>query len=117
VRSRLGNNNNPNVIHLIATLKQILAVKLKPSLVGNCVPVQEKLGEELPAFGMSTGLPSNKNDEQQGQEDDCLPMNLNLFIDNIVTYIAGFCVRKVLLKVKCVACSTALVSTNDNVGG
>jgi len=129
VRSRGGWNNNPTARQFRAAYKRLLIrAEIREGGVGNCVPL-----EQIPILECSSRLDNNPERHlgapyQESPIDDVTSwaivfkdheylMNevvLNNCSKQIVTYIAGFVVRKLLTTIKCEMCSQTLVGKQEN---
>ena len=54
-----------------------------------------------------------RNDDIPRANEDILHINLSLYVDNIVEYIAGWVARKLGKTIKCEHCATSLINTSS----
>ena len=93
IRRSCGWNNNPTSTQFKATYKRFLArAGVEPSNNKNCVD-----------FSKDVDSPIEEGDVQ---------IDLNPFLCNVTTYIAGFVVKKVLPRVDCSDCRCSLLSVD-----
>lgn len=114
LRSRLGCNDNPNVLQLSHSVRATLCFKLNACTNGNCQPQEDLLD------CVNTGIPYNTEDDDSDLEEDsdCEfnnsdTSNLSLFVENIVVYIAGYVARKLKNSLDCNVCKSALITTDS----
>lgn len=116
LRQRFGNNNNPNVQQLQSALKKMLCVRISPSKYANCTEQEEIFTPKLSPFQAKKLVNSPTQDKCEDPDDFILSTNaLNLVANNIVTYIAGFVGRSVIMKVECSECCLALLQLEDSI--
>lgn len=124
IRARHGFNNNPNVQQFKWALQQILLHnEILASAVGNSLYVDND------PSGSIFEIQWRKKDvdvdyENVGEEDDNICEEEHLLLqsssndklkDNILYYISGFIVRKILKKVNCLNCKLGLIeNTTDH---
>ncbi len=133
IRSRLGCNNNPSSFELMHMLKSVLSVKLCPTLKGNCL-AQDEIDMCISPLGTLKGLldefsgdllSDSVDTDIQLPEDipafqcnDELDGNLNQpFINNIVSYVAGFVCTKLCSSWKCASCISILFPGSNEEHG
>jgi hypothetical protein len=135
VRGRGGWNNNPTARQFKAAYKRLIVhQEVKSVSTGNCIPqlatdiltISSKISQkedETDAYEAiqslrSVGLdPDGSREETSGatghnidHDYDQIPefKQLSPFVENVVVYIAGFVVKKLLMKVSCADCKSAL---------
>jgi len=126
VRSRGGWNNNPSAVHLKAAWRKLLAhQQLKEVKTGNCIaqtscPVlmissridrQEKSDvATVSALRLNDALNrlSHESTVSEGYGPQIDIATLSNFIENVVVYIAGFIVRKLIKRLACNDCKAVL---------
>lgn len=126
IRSHGGANNNPTARQFKAIYKKILVhTELQNSEKGNCVPL-----EEISILHCSSALKSINNTSEKKQlcveqQDELLETEYianDMFFDNtlteftkqITTYIAGYVVKFLSLRLKCEDCLNELHSEDLN---
>lgn len=140
IRKAGGFNNNPNAGQFVATYKKLMfrsGVSLTPNDNGN-INAQDDTSLVVASRYMSR----KDTEEFEVSEEQCIMfedalidhsystavMQLSPFIDNVLVYIAGFVVRSVTKRLRCVDCvdaltceavvgQTALLLTLKNNGG
>jgi len=125
LRSRFGYNNNPNAKQLKQALRGMLCMNTKCINTGNCT---EQEGECLTRISALKTLNSicnddmtaEENDEESTREDIELDMSVpseeeSSFINNIVTYISGYVVRKICSHSSCSKCICKLMADEKDV--
>lgn len=125
VRARGGFNNNPTAQQFTAAYKRLL-VKQQVKATGNCLlldntnileaePESEQPDDYMEATSASANTARRYELEPVESEDldhhyipnvDCL----SEFKENAIGYIAGYVVKKIKEKLKCVECNAALTS-------
>ena len=121
IQRHCGWNNNPDVLQFKYALRQMLIRNsIKPSNTGNCTDFNESLCDPSTFLTLSwkknESVPLDSdthNDEETLQVermlidmDETSPNDLR---DNILYYISGFLVRKMLPNVKCRKCRQELL--------
>lgn len=92
IRRACGWNNNPTSVQFLHIYKRMLMrAGAPPSNAGNCVNFSEEVLE----------TPIVEDNEE---------CQLSRYVVNVVAYIAGFVVRKVLPRLSCLPCRLALIS-------
>ncbi len=125
VRSRGRWNNNPTAIQFQAAYRRlVMKHDIRPSQTGNAVsqdsvtllPALAVVNSResvvaTPELLLSCGLSvtSGNNDHDYSVTAD--KINLSEFSSNIVVYIAGYVVRKLLKKLLCIACRVGLLDS------
>jgi hypothetical protein len=95
IRGSLGWNNNPTATQLQYVMRRMHArVGITGDSDGNCLNFSGEVEDSPPPIDIF-------------EDDDFVP--LSPYITNIVAYISGFVVKKVLKHDKCPACRSALV--------
>lgn len=112
MRSRLGCNDNPNVLQLAYSVRAMLCFKLNSCTTGNCQPQEELLD-------CVSSVNDSQIDSEESDDDDidCCHVAdannitcLSLFVENIVVYIAGFVCKKLKERLDCDECISALIT-------
>jgi hypothetical protein len=121
IRSCGGFNNNPNVPQFKAALRKVLVrTSIKGSKYGNCSNLEPECNE--PLFQLKWKKPK-KTEEEITDEDGQLQSlcdvvdqdkSMSIYKENILAYIAGFVVRKVLKFISCKVCAEALLEKDNN---
>lgn len=115
IRSMGGLNNNPNARQFEAAYKRLLVhADVKASQNANVSAIDETSILYLP----STSLLKKENiDEVEEVDDITLSDNIVLTLvgENIVTYIAGFVVKKLKKKINCDNCISMLEQDNKQL--
>ena len=128
IRLKGGHNNNPTVIQLKSALRSILIWNsIEPSKTGNCTSFQDTLCEPSGLLGFTshhkeqdTGLnevPTEDNAECEKMMNTLDQESPNELLDNILYYIGGHIVQKLLTKVYCTSCRSALLLNPENPHG
>ncbi len=113
LRSRLGSNDNPNVLQLSYSVRATLCFKLNACANGNCQP-QEDLLDCVTTGVIECSTEDDDDEEEDNQEiDNSNVSTLSLFVENIVVYIAGFVAKKMKNKLDCDVCKSALITTDN----
>lgn len=128
IRRRFGWNNNPNVLEFKQALKRIIIRNsIQPSNTGNCTNFEDSLCETNGLLDFS--WKRRKLDQQSPVllEDESPDMvnldtlliqmdqqHCNILRDNILYYIAGYIVRRLLLKLDCESCHKELLLKMDD---
>ena len=122
IRGKNGYNNNPNVSQLKSSLKRIL---LRNNIIGskhaNCLTFADDSTANGSIFSLKWSKrksPVQDADSQQNNNDydDCeltIFMNKNSFTyykDAALEYIAGYVVKKMLLKISCGVCANSIIN-------
>ena len=118
IRSRGGFNNNPNTLQFRTALKQILmrnsimpsnkanVIAFEPQSHGSIFSLQASK-RRTPMSEMSTVVASNEEDDDLQQIFD--KIQVDTITNNILYYISGFIIRKLIKSIDCTQCSEALV--------
>lgn len=130
IRKRFGNNNNPTVREFKMAMKQILMKNsISASSSGNCIAMDGHICGGIfdikwPKKNAEPLTCNNDNimdAEEDVNEDEILDQVDQLIIDsgnsdlqaiatnNILYYISGFIVRKILKKISCIECIEKLL--------
>uniref|UniRef100_A0A1Y1K320 THAP-type domain-containing protein n=4 Tax=Photinus pyralis TaxID=7054 RepID=A0A1Y1K320_PHOPY len=132
IRAHTGFNNNPTARQFKSAFKKLLIqAEFKNSSNGNCVPLEcfsilhcSSTRESTRAVEIinETCFKKTHTDDDLDVYDDItdhnyvqLPGQLTEFTKQIVAYMGGFVVRKLLKKIKCEECIEALTSSVQNV--
>ena len=101
IRSRLGWNNNPNALQFKWALRALLQKnQITASEKANCTVVEEE-----------------KMDQEMGHVDANIANSLNcstVWRDDVLSYIAGYIVKKITECIKCPECAIALVAVDNS---
>ena len=101
IRSRLGWNNNPNALQFKWVLRALLQKnQITASEKANCTVVEEE-----------------KMDQEMGHVDANIANSLNcstVWRDDVLSYIAGYIVKKITECIKCPECAIALVAVDNS---
>ncbi|KAI5706041.1 hypothetical protein M8J75_004328 [Diaphorina citri] len=121
IRQRHGFNNNPNVLQFKWAIRQILLKnEISASALGNSLfSDSDPSGSIFEINWKKKKVEESLEEiEEEGEEelDIDFPTNENLMLkDNILYYICGFIVRKIIDKIPCLDCKASLVlNKNDN---
>lgn len=133
IRSRLGSNNNPTVRQFQASYKRLIVhTQIKDSGAGNCIPLESisilSLNSKPELMINATTNRSNMltqeeiqnflyndNDNQLDELENLLDATiLSEYIENVVEYIAGFIVFKLVEKIVCVDCLDQIQRHNSS---
>lgn len=128
IRSKGGHNNNPSALGFKAAFKRLLMHGTVKNSSGNCV----ELGQPISILYTSSIIPKYIADinvafnelqdetEEPGFKEQRdiiehdhsyskIPRNLSQYVRDVVSYIAGFVVKKVTPVVQCPKCAPALI--------
>lgn len=98
VRGTLGWNNSPTAKDFSYIFRRFLAhVGVQPDSSGNCTNFSEETEADFSIIDHFSAVPDFYADSE--------------FVENVVSYISGFVVRKVLKHEACVFCRLALIDT------
>ncbi|CAB3238852.1 unnamed protein product [Arctia plantaginis] len=125
VRSHGGFNNNPSALQFKAIYKKLLVhMELKQSFKGNCVPLEHitllTCSSSADHINLTTkGYRSNSQIDMVNvqslanfeEEPANFSIDLTKVSQQVVSYIAGYVVRYLLLKLDCTDCIQALVAS------
>ena len=121
IRSRGGWNNNPNSLQLkYAPRKMLLKNSITASNSANCqVFEQNTIIPALPTNQHNSPLQENlinPHDAQMEEEVNSMMINLQRkshteFIKNVLFYIAGFVVSRLVKKISCQSCKNCLIGS------
>ncbi|EZA47209.1 THAP domain-containing protein [Ooceraea biroi] len=122
IRSRGGWNNNPNALQFKWALRKLLfRNNVQPSINANCIG---DTSEILSVFEYRTSRRSmlhNTNDSTDDDNSDIQKIMslvddiaLSSLQDNIIYYIGGFIIRKLLKKLTCEHCHNILLTSQDS---
>ena len=120
IHQRCGWNNNPDVLQFKYALRTMLIRNsIEPSSTGNCTKFEESLCEPNIFLDLSSRKKSRAAITEFPPDDETLEMQQlladmhesspNELMDNILYYISGFIVRKLLPIVKCRKCRQELL--------
>lgn len=121
VRLQGGGNNNPNALQFRYALRKLLhRNSIKPSLSANCIDSEFELSPVL-EFRSQKRITNEKQnvDSLDDQQVEILlnrvqSINMSDYKNNILYYISGHFVNKMLNKLSCPHCRDALVITKDD---
>lgn len=127
IRGRHGYNNNPNVMQFKWALKQILLHnEISASALGNSLYTDnDPSGSifEIEWRKKKQEVGYDDKEEEFIEEEENLDLveninfhndnNTNVLKDNILYYIGGFIVRKIIRKIDCVNCKVGLVQSRS----
>ena len=130
IRDRGGFNNNPNVVQFKAAMRQIL---IKNSIIvtsaGNCLSFESKSIGSLFSLkwskrrtpfidqvqsGESNGMASDA--EQQLINQLLEDVNISSLQENVLYYISGWILRKIIDSVDCHECAESLMKESTGTG-
>lgn len=124
IRSRFGNNNNPNARQLQYALKGILCTSTQSINNGNCNE-QETISTRISPLGNYNAIIHNESalieedvdedDEYDSNEDTSIDEDIQKIINNVVGYVSGFAVRKICEHLKCPKCVCKLMADTADV--
>ena len=129
IRARGGWNNNPNCLQLKYALRQMM---MKNAIVasknGNCLDFADSMNTVIPIFHKRKHKSPLSEVSTQDGRDECTNameeseerlmfehLNQNThsdFISNILFYIGGFIVSKLIKKLTCQACKDSLLGSS-----
>lgn len=120
-RSRNGWINNPNCLQFIRTYKRLLLHQDVRSNTGNCIAQDQtsiltvtstKRPLEMTEINFSRRT-DKVVEEIKTKINIFLPIQLNEFSENVISYISGFVVKVVQKEIKCSTCIEALRFSED----
>lgn len=106
IRRRGGWNNNPSALHLQGAFRSVLlGAGCHSANRGNVLPLDD------------TPLVDVQREDAEEQFDPCLSekWGLHEYIQDVITYIAGWVIRKFKERVSCQACIDSLVESSQAV--
>lgn len=126
IRMRFGCNNNPNILEFKYAMRRLLTKNyIQAGQNGNCTNFNENIGsiyslarknktEAVQTYDSELNKMEVDSENKLVESDVKTLMEIgnsrnNELIDNILGYIAGFLVRKIVAKVHCDTCIDALV--------
>lgn len=123
VRSRGGFNNNPSAAQFEAAFKRLLVhTEILTPTSANCLAqdntsILNVSSAQINEDFLDTLMETKQNqctdeDEEQDVAHHAIPI-FSDYIDDVVTYIAGFVARKVETSIRCSECSRVLRSDNS----
>lgn len=114
-----GWNNNPNVMHFKAAFRRLITRcgALSADVSGNSTPQEDM---ELIQASTTTYLPPALGDEETDVfEDQAVPASvsrrMDTILENVLVYISGWVVKKLMGKMSCMTCKAALVLDSTDV--
>ena len=118
IRGRGGWNNNPNSLQLkYALRKMLLKNSITASNSANCqVFEQNSIIPVLPTNQRNAPLDEDPQDAPWEEEVNSMMINLQSnshteFIKNVLFYIAGFVVSRLVKKISCQSCNSCLIGS------
>ncbi|CAH0556132.1 unnamed protein product [Brassicogethes aeneus] len=114
IRSRGGFNNNPSTMQFQSAYKRLL-VRHEISTAGNCIsniPILSKSKREI-----SDKIVNDLEVEDVDVEDHdyCVSnSNISQYVENVLEYMAGYVVKKILDIIECFICKMELLAETDN---
>lgn len=118
IRSRGGWNNNPNTLQFKWALRKLL-FRNSITAEGNCINLEPPVSNSVlefrsqmrsDGFGVSETSADTADDESVELVLLLQSVSLTEYQDNILCYIAGYLVRKLLCKLHCKHCQAMLVN-------
>lgn len=124
IRAKGGFNNNPTASHFEAAYKRLIVHnEIKVSNGANCEPqdltpilfiTSSKQVTNTNYLDLLCTIEEESEENQVTDELVFLSPNEKRYIDDdVVEYIAGFVVRKIVNKMSCLNCVTAITESND----
>ena len=126
IRSSCGFNDNPDVPQFKATLRKILLrTSIKGNKYGNCSNLESGCNE--PLFELKWKKSPLVTEEQNQAIEEDIPLrqfcqvieqesSMTYYKENILAYIGGFVVRRILKSLTCKVCAEALLEKgNKNI--
>lgn len=115
LRARLGCNDNPSSFELLHMLKYILSINVNASQFGNCKP-QDETDSKISPIGTLRGMQDIPEEEDDFDELISLPRteDMSLYVENVVTYIAGWVCKKLCGTLSCASCLEKLFPNEDD---
>jgi len=112
IRSRFGFNDNPNAQQLKCAVRDILCMKMKDLITGNCVPQEESSTMISPLQTFKTI--AYEDDDVEDEEEVIIPQldispDSAAFMNVIVVYIAGYTISKLCRSLACPGCICLLI--------
>lgn len=115
VRGSGGSNDNPNCVQFKRAMKGILMHnELKVTVHGNCISDNTAMGSisksctTAPKKIDEVVLYVDENDDIDEDDDADTVASLTDYVDDVVTYVAGFVERKMMSKLNCANCQTTI---------
>ena len=125
IRGKNGFNNNPDVVQLRSSLRRILLRNaIVSSKYANCTPFDAQSVGSVYSLKWSKRcspvMETVATDEQDDTDCNLLFAQLDSFTltayqENIITYIAGFVLRKVMKKISCAVCASTLIEQDLSI--
>jgi hypothetical protein len=108
IRQRFGHNNNPNVMEFRTSMKQMLLKNsVTSSYTANCIAFDSSCEESVFEIRWSKRKSGDVEKEEESILSDIQTSEYDGFgviKENILYYICGFIVRKILIKLNCLTC-------------
>lgn len=124
IRFQGGGNNNPNALQFRYALRKLLyRNSVKPSLSANCIDTEFELSPVLEPRSQKRTIHENHEDGDDDDNDEQVveillnrieSINMSDYKNNILYYIAGYFVNKMLNNISCPHCRDALVIRKDD---
>lgn len=111
-----GFNNNPTCRQFSAIFRKLIAHSgVSPSQCANVnsIDTTQTLRVSEPLDSSPSPFEASQHGDFEPASVDVVVGDLSLFLQNIVAYIAGFVVRKVMERVSCETCRTALIRSAE----
>lgn len=115
-----GWNNNPTAVHFKAAFRHLIS-HVGADACGTSGNVQSKDNTEFLHAATATYVPPTlQRDEYEvddNLDEEFFPNNksLDLLVENVLVYIAGYVVRKALRRITCDECRAAMVSVPQDM--
>lgn len=122
IRLQGGGNNNPNALQFRYAMRKLpYRNSVKPSINANCTDDDFELTPILEFRSQKRIIEKNQEDDDLQDENEIeilfnymQSINLSDYKNNILYYIAGHFVNKMLNKITCQHCRDALIISKDN---
>lgn len=118
--NRGGNSNNPTALQFRSAYRRTLLAQISPSLLGNCKPNNTNLllVNDVPVISKEKqGFSCIRLFNHNLEHDYILPKyeSLNLYCENVISYVAGAVTRALTekSKIKCEDCLLLLFDTES----
>lgn len=130
IRMRFGCNNNPTCVEFLYALRRILAKNyIQAGQYGNCLSFNENIGSvySLKRKQMKITMIEDVNIEMEKmnnekEEEAIIQKNVKNLLqnedikDNILNYIGGYIIRKIVPSIECNSCLDALADDVKKIG-
>lgn len=119
VRTRGGFNDNPNAYEFKSAYKRILVkTEIKATNSGNCLIIDDTSILNITSTqekNKITNFLQNVDTSGDGDEYDFIDIDLNDYVQDVVTYIAGYVQKRLVNKIKCDECRESIYeSANES---